>query len=103
MLGYIICSLVCTHDDFLNLSCCFDFRDTLIITIGNCSTSFFAGFAIFSILGHMAWRKGVPVAEVADTGKLETAISFACSHLLVFKHHLSEWSLHVLLVQKHAH
>lgn len=45
------------------------FRDTLIITIGNCSTSFFAGFAIFSILGHMAWKKGVPVGEVADTGR----------------------------------
>uniref|UniRef100_A0A8C5B922 Transporter n=1 Tax=Gadus morhua TaxID=8049 RepID=A0A8C5B922_GADMO len=43
-------------------------RDTLIIVVGNCSTSFFAGFAIFSILGHMAWRKGVPVGEVADTG-----------------------------------
>uniref|UniRef100_A0A8C4ITE6 Transporter n=1 Tax=Dicentrarchus labrax TaxID=13489 RepID=A0A8C4ITE6_DICLA len=43
-------------------------RDTLIITTGNCTTSFFAGFAIFSILGHMAWKKGVPVGEVADTG-----------------------------------
>ncbi|KAK6322304.1 hypothetical protein J4Q44_G00070960 [Coregonus suidteri] len=43
-------------------------RDCLVITIGNCSTSFFAVFAIFSNLGHMAWWKGVPVGVVADTG-----------------------------------
>ncbi|XP_028321737.1 sodium-dependent proline transporter isoform X5 [Gouania willdenowi] len=43
-------------------------RDTIIITMGNCATSFFAGFAIFSVLGHMAWRKGVAVQEVADSG-----------------------------------
>ncbi|GAB0181068.1 sodium-dependent proline transporter-like [Grus japonensis] len=43
-------------------------RDTLIIGIGNCCTSFFAGFAIFLLLGHMAWRKQVPVDSVADIG-----------------------------------
>ncbi|NXT44978.1 SC6A7 protein, partial [Pelecanoides urinatrix] len=43
-------------------------RDTLVITIGNCCTSFFAGFAIFSVLGHMAWRNQVPVGSVADSG-----------------------------------
>lgn len=53
---------------FFKYQSSFDFRDTLIITTGNCTTSFFSGFAIFSILGHMAWRKGVPVGEVADTG-----------------------------------
>ncbi|NXI90904.1 SC6A7 protein, partial [Psophia crepitans] len=41
---------------------------TLVITIGNCCPSFFAGFAIFSVLGHMAWRKQVPVGSVADSG-----------------------------------
>lgn len=43
-------------------------RDTLVIGIGNCCTSFFAGFAIFSVLGHMAWRKKVSVGRVADSG-----------------------------------
>ncbi|NWU71524.1 SC6A7 protein, partial [Pterocles burchelli] len=43
-------------------------RDTLIITMGNCFTSFFAGFAIFSVLGHMALRKRVPVGSVASSG-----------------------------------
>ncbi|KAM6093577.1 sodium-dependent proline transporter-like [Chlamydotis macqueenii] len=43
-------------------------RDTLVIAIGNCCTSLFAGFAIFSVLGHMAWRKQVPVGSVVDSG-----------------------------------
>ncbi|KAM3837396.1 sodium-dependent proline transporter-like [Vipera latastei] len=43
-------------------------RDTLVIGIGNCCTSLLAGLAIFSVLGHMAWRKKVSVGRVADSG-----------------------------------
>lgn len=46
-------------------------RDTLVIGIGNCCTSLLAGLAIFSVLGHMAWRKKVSVGRVADSGRGE--------------------------------
>lgn len=46
----------------------FIFRDTLIVTIGNCLTSFFAGFVIFSILGFMAHTLGKDVKDVASSG-----------------------------------
>ncbi|XP_056157767.1 sodium- and chloride-dependent neutral and basic amino acid transporter B(0+) [Lampris incognitus] len=44
------------------------FQDTLIVTIVNCGTSVFAGFAIFSVLGHMAHVYRKPVEEVAQEG-----------------------------------
>ncbi|XP_035693852.1 sodium- and chloride-dependent glycine transporter 2-like [Branchiostoma floridae] len=42
--------------------------DTLIVALTNCATSVFAGFVIFSILGHMALKLGVTVPEVAKSG-----------------------------------
>jgi len=35
----------------------------------NSATSFVAGFAIFSVLGFMAREQGVPIAEVAESGR----------------------------------
>ncbi|XP_037069961.1 sodium- and chloride-dependent glycine transporter 2-like [Pollicipes pollicipes] len=43
-------------------------RDTLIVCFGNCCTSVFAGFAIFSVLGFMAHELNLPVSEVVNSG-----------------------------------
>ncbi|XP_055499430.1 sodium- and chloride-dependent neutral and basic amino acid transporter B(0+)-like isoform X2 [Leucoraja erinacea] len=44
------------------------YRDTMIVCIINCATSVFAGFVIFSILGHMSHIQDKPVSEVAKSG-----------------------------------
>jgi len=45
------------------------FRDAVIVGLGNCLTSFFAGFVIFGIIGYMAHELGVKVEDVAAQGK----------------------------------
>jgi len=44
------------------------FRDALLVGMGNCITSFFAGFVIFGIIGYMAHELGVAVEDVAAQG-----------------------------------
>ncbi|XP_053329603.1 sodium- and chloride-dependent neutral and basic amino acid transporter B(0+)-like [Spea bombifrons] len=44
------------------------YSDAIMVCVTNCLTSVFAGFAIFSILGHMAFKAQKPVKDVVDSG-----------------------------------
>ncbi|XP_072412145.1 sodium- and chloride-dependent neutral and basic amino acid transporter B(0+)-like [Chiloscyllium punctatum] len=44
------------------------YKDAVIISFVNCSTSLFAGFAIFAILGHMAYVQDKSVQEIVESG-----------------------------------
>ncbi|XP_043561221.1 sodium- and chloride-dependent neutral and basic amino acid transporter B(0+)-like [Chiloscyllium plagiosum] len=44
------------------------YQDTIVVCVVNCATSVFAGFIIFSTLGHMAHVQNKPISEVAQSG-----------------------------------
>jgi NSS family neurotransmitter:Na+ symporter len=43
-------------------------NNAFIVSLANCGTSFFAGFAVFSILGYLAQAMGVAVPDVTVSG-----------------------------------
>lgn len=43
-------------------------NNSFIVSLANCGTSFFAGFAVFSILGYLARAMGVSVPQVTESG-----------------------------------
>ena len=44
------------------------YSDALLLTVGDCVTSVFAGFAVFSILGFLSTELGTSVDQVAKEG-----------------------------------
>lgn len=52
------------------------FRDCIITTGVNCFTSFFSGFVIFTYLGFMSHKQGVPISSVATEGKVENYVLY---------------------------
>jgi hypothetical protein len=43
--------------------------DAVLVPLINSATSIYAGFAIFSLLGHMAHEQGTTVSQVAGDGE----------------------------------
>ncbi|XP_061659230.1 sodium- and chloride-dependent GABA transporter 2-like isoform X1 [Syngnathoides biaculeatus] len=52
------------------------YKDSYLLCLLNSSTSFLAGFAIFSVLGFMAEERGVDIATVAQSGPGLAFIAF---------------------------
>ena len=51
-------------------------RISVLVPLINCATSFFSGFVIFIILGHMAHITGVSVDKVISQGEQRSDLPF---------------------------
>ncbi|MBD3336442.1 MAG: sodium-dependent transporter [Candidatus Eisenbacteria bacterium] len=57
-------------------------NSALITGLANCGTSFFAGFAVFSMLGYLAQVQQLPIQDVTDSG---TGLAFVTYPLAISK------------------
>ena len=69
---FILIQTLPEWDEFLlvldTLASCICYRDCICFAVINTFTSLLAGLVIFSILGFMATRQGLDVADVAESG-----------------------------------
>lgn len=70
----VTCSITSSDSSFIQcdpflLSSVFPLRDCIMLCCLNSGTSFIAGFAIFSVLGFMAYEQNVPIEDVAESGE----------------------------------
>ena len=66
--------------ELLNSTISLFYRDSIIIPIINCLTSFYSAFVTFAILGFMADQKGVDVDQVATQGEKIFIFAQICIH-----------------------
>ena len=66
------------------------------MSIGNCLTSFFAGFVIFSLLGFLAHELNTSVDKVAESGMSSRPMT----HAYIFRDNLSFHLLQYLYFQQ---
>jgi len=53
-------------------------RDVMAISFGNCGTSFFSGFAVFSIVGYLKWLDSPVASKTSSSSLAFVAFPAAC-------------------------
>ncbi len=51
-------------------------KNALLTSLINCFYSFFAGFAVFSVLGYMAVKSGLPIDQVVQSGPILAFVAY---------------------------
>lgn len=57
-------------------------RDVIVISIGNCGTSFFSGFAVFSIVGYLKWLDSPVASKTSSSSLAFVAFPAACETMM---------------------
>ena len=50
------------------------FRDAILVCLADLFTGFFAGFVIFSVIGHVSYRTGIPIENFNQSGEFYVMI-----------------------------